>query len=204
MKHFTLLVSLVFLLSVGCATKKHVDSSFKNVDEKMRTMENSLEENQTSINEHQRLITDHEGRIIAISDDTRLALSRIEGVERMAMGKLLYQVTLDSDAVKFDLGKAQLSDSGKGVLDTLVAQLIQDNKSVFIEIQGHTDSTGDEELNYNLGLKRAEAVRRYLSEKGIPLHRMSPISHGESKPIADNATREGRAMNRRVVLLVLE
>ena len=57
----------------------------------------------------------------------------------------------------------------------------------------------------NLGEKRAEAVRRYLSrEQGLPLHRMSIISYGESEPIADNSTAAGRAHNRRVVLVVLQ
>ena len=87
-------------------------------------------------------------------------------------------------------------------LDQLGAVLVRENRNIFIEIQGHTDATGTEEYNYELGLKRAESVRRHLSDSGIPLHRMSVISYGESKPVADNGTREGRRANRRVVFRI--
>jgi outer membrane protein OmpA-like peptidoglycan-associated protein len=120
------------------------------------------------------------------------------------MGKLLYQVVLNNDAVKFNSDQAELLSEGQEAIDMLVQRLIAENRNVFIEIQGHTDATGSEDYNYELGLKRAESVRRHLSLQGIPLHRMSVISYGESEPVADNSTREGRRTNRRVVLLVLE
>jgi outer membrane protein OmpA-like peptidoglycan-associated protein len=64
---------------------------------------------------------------------------------------------------------------------------------------------GDDAYNMILGERRAEAVRRYLSQTGgMALHRMSVISYGKAAPIADNATPEGRAMNRRVTLVVLQ
>ena len=78
------------------------------------------------------------------------------------------------------------------------------------ELVGHwafdvTDNAGSTEYNYSLGEKRAMAVRNYLSESGgIPLHAMNTISYGESRPVADNGTQEGRSMNRRVVVRVLE
>ena len=76
---------------------------------------------------------------------------------------------------------------------------------MYIEIEGHTDNVGSEKYNHDLGLKRAEAVRNYLrKEGGIPLHAINVISYGESKPEADNSTRDGRAANRRVVINVLE
>ena len=90
------------------------------------------------------------------------------------------------------------------MLDNLVNQLKADNKNVFIEIQGHTDSVGSDPYNMKLGEERAEAVRRYLSENGIPLHRISTISYGKSRPIAENTTKAGRSKNRRVVIQVLE
>jgi outer membrane protein OmpA-like peptidoglycan-associated protein len=85
------------------------------------------------------------------------------------------------------------------------SKLKQANKNVFIEVQGHTDSIGSEAYNLKLGAKRAEKVYRYLaSEQGLALSRMNYISYGEYKPIADNGSREGRAKNRRVTLVVLE
>ena len=75
---------------------------------------------------------------------------------------------------------------------------------MFLEIEGHTDSTGSAELNQKLGLERAEAVKMYLYEQHkVPLHKMNVISYGEDKPSAPNDTRDGRAQNRRVVIRVL-
>ena len=111
---------------------------------------------------------------------------------------------LSNDDVRFSLEKAELSDDAKAVLDGFVAGLKSENQNVFVEIQGHTDASGDETYNMTLGEKRAEAVRRYISRAGVPLHRMSVISYGESEPVADNSTREGREQNRRVVLVVLK
>jgi len=110
----------------------------------------------------------------------------------------------ERDQSEFDFDTAQLLPEGEAALKSLVDRLVIENRNVFIEIQGHTDSTGSEEYNYELGLKRAESVRRHLSLQGVPLHRMSVISYGETEPVADNSTREGRRTNRRVVLLVLE
>jgi peptidoglycan-associated lipoprotein len=79
------------------------------------------------------------------------------------------------------------------------------DKTVYLEIEGHTDNVGGELYNAQLGEKRAKAVMNYLNEKGgVPLHAMSVISYGESKPVADNKTADGRAQNRRVVVRVLE
>ena len=113
-------------------------------------------------------------------------------------------MVLNSDKVKFPFEKAELADASKQALDEFAQQLKTDNKNVYIEIQGHTDSSGDENYNQTLGEHRAEAVQRYLNmEHGIPLHRMSVISYGETAPLTDNDTREHRAENRRVSLVVL-
>ena len=79
-----------------------------------------------------------------------------------------------------------------------------ENKNVYIEIQGNTDSIGSDRANLALGQARAETVLRYLNmQHGFPLNRMSAVSYGKFKPIADNKTAEGRARNRRVTLVVL-
>jgi outer membrane protein OmpA-like peptidoglycan-associated protein len=83
-------------------------------------------------------------------------------------------------------------------LTEFAEKLKGENKGVYLEVQGHTDSTGGEELNYRLGDRRAEAVRRFLSKQGIALNRMSTISYGEAGPVVENKTRSGRAQNRRV------
>jgi OOP family OmpA-OmpF porin len=73
-----------------------------------------------------------------------------------------------------------------------------------IEIQAHTDSMGDTAYNQSLSEKRAESVRDYMVDKGIAADRMEAKGYGESQPIADNKTREGRAKNRRVELKIIE
>ena len=88
-------------------------------------------------------------------------------------------------------------------LAVLAARLKSDNRNVYLEIQGHTDATGAEDYNQQLGLKRAEAVRRQLHSQGVALERMATISYGEDAPVVDNSTPEGRARNRRVEIVVL-
>ena len=89
-------------------------------------------------------------------------------------------------------------------LDELAKKLKSDPAGNYIEIEGHTDSTGSPETNDRLGLARAENVKRYLYETyQIPLHKINVISFGESKPVAPNDNRDGRAQNRRVVIKVL-
>ncbi len=72
-----------------------------------------------------------------------------------------------------------------------------------MEIQGHTDARGKDTINSRLGEERAEAVRLFMNQHGVPLNRMSTISYGKQDPVADNKTRVGRAQNRRVVLIVM-
>ena len=100
---------------------------------------------------------------------------------------------LSDDKVKFGFDKAELSDEAKAALDEFAAQLKTENKNVYVEVQGHTDNVGGEIYNEKLGEQRAEAVEEYLAKQGIPLFRMESISYGESAPVADNKTREGRA-----------
>jgi outer membrane protein OmpA-like peptidoglycan-associated protein len=86
----------------------------------------------------------------------------------------------------------------------MVSSLKSQKSAVWIEIEGHTDNVGAKEFNEQLGLERAEAVKRYLYEQHqVPLHKINVISYGEDKPAAPNRTRDGRAQNRRVVIKVL-
>ena len=123
----------------------------------------------------------------------------------LAKGTFLYEVVLTDEAVKFGFDKYTLSDEAKAELDKFANKLKSDNQGVYLEIQGHTDNIGSEKYNLKLGYQRAEQVMEYLKmEHGFPLHRMNVTSYGEYKPIADNSTKEGRAQNRRVALVVLQ
>ena len=121
-----------------------------------------------------------------------------------ASRRLVYEVVLSEDQGNFKFGKADLPDEVKAKIDEMVTNLKADPKNVFIEIEGHTDNVGGKETNYDIGMKRAEAVKEYLyTQHQIPLHKINVISYGEDKPVAPNNTRAGRAMNRRVVVRVL-
>ena len=123
----------------------------------------------------------------------------------MARGKILWTVVLSDDAVKFSFDGDKVPDAAQAILDDLATKVKSMDRTVYLEIEGHTDNIGSDEYNQRLAAMRAESVRNYLVEKdGIPLHAMNIISFGETKPVAANTTSEGRAKNRRVVVRVLE
>ncbi|WP_374579776.1 OmpA family protein [Phenylobacterium sp.] len=166
----------------GCATKKYVNEQVGVVDAK---------------------VAQHETRLGELDQTSREALERATAAGKLAEGKFLYQVVLSDDALKFPTGKATLSSEAEERLTALADRLKGENKNVYVEVQGHTDATGSPEGNIRLGADRAEAVRRYLNKQGVALNRMATISYGEDEPVAPNNTRDGRAANRRVVVVVL-
>ena len=137
-------------------------------------------------------------------DEIRLAFAAAEEAKRLAKGTLVLEMTLTNDATRFKTNLWDLPQGGVPEIDALVGKILALNKRVYLEVQGHTDATGAEAWNQELGEHRGESVRRYLNTKGIPLYAMSVISFGSSQPVGDNKTKEGRAQNRRVVIRVLE
>ena len=111
------------------------------------------------------------------------------------------KVTMAADA-HFDFDKAVLKPEGKAKLDDLVGKLKAVNLEVVIAI-GHTDSIGSNAYNQKLSVRRANAVKAYLVSKGIEANRIYTEGKGETQPIADNKTKEGRAKNRRVEIEVV-
>lgn len=133
------------------------------------------------------------------------AMARAEQTGRLKKANLLYEVTISEESVPFAYNKSELSDDAKAALDVFADFLIQENRAVYIEIQGHTDDIGSEKYNIKLGQQRAESVMRYLHmTHNIPLNHMSAFSYGESKPAAPNDSGANRSKNRRVVLMVME
>lgn len=102
----------------------------------------------------------------------------------------------------FAFDKSEVMPAGKAALDGLLAQLKGMNTEVMVTV-GHTDSIGSDAYNQKLSLRRAEAVKAYLVGRGIEASRVYTEGKGESQPVADNATAEGRAKNRRVTVEVV-
>ena len=112
------------------------------------------------------------------------------------------KVSLAADAL-FDFDKSEIKAAGQSKLDSLLEGIKGTQLDVVIAV-GHTDSIGSEAYNRRLSLARAEAVTTYLVSKGVDVKRVRALGKGKSQPVADNATEEGRAKNRRVDVEVLQ
>ena len=139
------------------------------------------------------------------SPEDRYLISNI----RLAVGapdtrnKLITEGKFVTTGITFDVNSATIKPESYGTLKT-IAQVLQDNAEVRVKIIGHTDSDGDDNSNINLSKKRAEAVKAILStDFGINASRMESDGKGESQPVGDNKTSEGKANNRRVEFLKL-
>jgi peptidoglycan-associated lipoprotein len=182
-----LMVGLVGL--GGCATKKFVREQVAVVDQGVQTANTRIGEHDTRL-----------GQLDATSKD---ALERAIAAGKLAEGKFLYSMVLSDDSVKFPTDGTALSPEAQTRLMEFAQKLKSENRNVYLEIQGHTDAQGAETYNQQLGSMRAEAVRRFMNAQGVALNRMATISYGEDSPIADNTSPDGRAQNRRVVVVVL-
>jgi OOP family OmpA-OmpF porin len=111
------------------------------------------------------------------------------------------KVTYAADTF-FDFDKSVLKPAAKSKLDDLVDKIKSINLEVIIAV-GHTDSVGSDEYNQKLSLRRSNAVKAYLVSKGVDKTRIYTEGKGESQPVADNKTKEGRAKNRRVEIEVV-
>ena len=109
--------------------------------------------------------------------------------------------TLNGNAL-FGFDQARLTPQDKQKLDDLLAQLKTMPEVTQIRIAGHTDSTGDPAYNRKLSLRRAKAAEKYLTDHGVDENRIVISAMGEDEPVANNATREGRAQNRRAEIEV--
>lgn len=182
--------------TTGCASKKKTQTELKKQEDRIEKLEDHAESTD------ERFVK-VEKKIEEFSETAREALDRAK--ELGAANTLIDEAVLTEDLAKFQPGSARLTDVAKSFLAEFAGKLKAENVGVYIEIQGHTDATGDPQSNLRLGERRAQSVYDYLAKvEKLPLHRMRIISYGEEKPIADNDTPEGRGKNRRVVLVVLK
>lgn len=140
------------------------------------------------------------GALGAYMDRQQERLAHIPGsdVERLSDDTLL--VHFNSD-VLFSSGSADLDSRGRAMLDQ-AADVINDYRKTAVVVQGHTDAVGSEESNQSLSERRARAVERYLTRRGVDAGRISALGFGESAPVANNSSAQGRQRNRRVDVLL--
>jgi outer membrane protein OmpA-like peptidoglycan-associated protein len=205
-----LLIATALVLGLGaCATSKSVDEKIAAAQaqssqkiESVSTQVEDLQQKQKATDAH---LVQTDTQISQLSATAQDALKRAQDAGVLAKGKVVFEQTFTEDRVKFKSGKYDLDKDAQAALDEFAGKVKALTDPYFIEIQGHTDNVGGKRYNEDLGQRRAEAVRRYLSKSaGLPLNRMSTISYGDSAPVSDNKTKKGRAENRRVVLVVLE
>ena len=207
-----LLVVVAVASSTGCVSKKMFRKNVEDNDTRVVAVETGVEANEKRIKdlrgETDSKLAEIDSKAERANEVGRTAMTRAEQAsaeaEKAARGRLIWEVTLSNDQVKFSFNQTTIPSDASAVLDDLIQKIIAYDKAIWVEIEGHTDSTGGEDYNLMLGEKRAMAVRDYMARGGVPLHAMNVISMGESMPVADNSTPDGRSQNRRVVVRVLE
>lgn len=137
----------------------------------------------------------------AYMDKQQRELEReLESAEIERVDEATLRVRFDSD-ILYAVDSATLSSASRGELDEF-ARVMNEYDKTAILIQGHTDSTGSEEYNEELSKRRAESVYNHLALREVDMSRMAALGYGEAYPVADNATPEGRQLNRRVSILI--
>jgi outer membrane protein OmpA-like peptidoglycan-associated protein len=183
----------------------------RGIQSQLVTVEQRLGQTETRLNRSEqsvKLLADQTEELIEVSNLARggaraaqatadKALAEIDRANERISALDDYEVKT-SVTINFKAGKAVLLPQARTDLDRLAAQA-KSEKGFIIEVSGFASTDGPEEFNRLLSQRRSEAVTRYLVEKhGIPLRRiLAPFGYGESQPVADNSTRQGRTQNRR-------
>ncbi len=204
MKKLIRAVSVTALIALlgACATSKSVDEK---IAASQATTNQRIESVSSQVEDLQQKQQQTDVKLEELSQSAQEALKRAQEAGVLSKGKVVFEQSFSEDRIKFKLNSYELDADAKTALDEFAGRVKGLSDQYFVEIQGHTDDTGGERHNEDLGQDRADAVRRYLSrEHKLPLARMSTISYGDTLPLESNKTKAGRSANRRVVLVVLE
>jgi outer membrane protein OmpA-like peptidoglycan-associated protein len=201
------MLSLVtmFIFS-GCATKKYVGEQVTPVADRVTAIETKVGQADGKFTELGNRVTADEGKITSLESGlaktdakAERALASLSGLK---VERKLVLATDKKDGANFGINSSDLSDKTKQDIDAFLGTFTS-GPGVILLVAGYTDNSGSEDFNYDLGLSRAEAVKRYLvTQKNIDPIQVVMVSYGEGSPIADNKTKEGRAQNRRVEISV--
>ncbi|MDH5823745.1 OmpA family protein [Luteimonas sp. RD2P54] len=169
-----------------------------------RVSEGKLEVNGQSVRISGEVVNEAQRQQVAseLSLASNSTYTVTNGLGTGGSGQGLLDATLGDRIIEFESGSARLTDLGRYILDEM-AEKLQEIGEARVQIVGHTDDVGQRQANLALSQARAEAVRAYLVEQGIPRDNLSVLGKGPDEPIADNATDEGRARNRRIQFRVL-
>jgi peptidoglycan-associated lipoprotein len=205
-------LALLFLLVLtlpGClATRNWVSEQINPLGQRVSETETSLSQTggrvdkvEGRVSTAESKISDVDGRVGQVDAKAQKALNTF--VNLRLQRKLVLSM---KEGAQFAFNSAAFTDQTKreidGFLSDLKSDLKETDSAVFL-VAGHTDNTGPDDYNYELGSKRAASVARYLiTQKGLDPTRVVTVSYGESAPIDDNKTRQGREKNRRVEILV--
>jgi len=156
----------------------------------------------------QKSLDDDKGQTVIIYDVNVIEIGQMEQVIEIDESGMKKQLDTTGKVIlhgiNFDTGKATIKDDSRALLDE-IGKLLNDNKDLKLSIEGHTDNVGDKAANQKLSEARAAAVKDYLVKNAkIDAARLTTKGFGDTKPIADNATDEGKAQNRRVEMVKIK
>jgi len=177
------------LHELNASTSYDIKGSFASYEE-------LFEKYNQSIADLQKLIA--ERKYTWLSEETKY----VDVLQNFKVQRATKGATFKLDNIFFDLGKASLKAESLPSLDKLYDILLKN--AISIELGGHSDSIGSNETNLVLSQERVNSVKKYLINKGITDDRIVAVGYGEEKPVASNATEEGRAKNRRVEVKIID
>lgn len=215
----------------GCATKKfvrtEVNTGTHQLDEKLTarldTHDKMIKSTSGQVDELNAIARDHNQKISSLNDGLQQTDGKAQAAMKTGQGALdtanravsnvdaldsrfqnrNHYLTLTEEQIPFQFNSAKIDKAVTTKLDG-IAQQIKENADAILVLEGHTDAVGPDQYNIALGQKRLEAVVRYLVvSQEVPMNRISNLSFGEERPIADNKTKEGRAQNRSVVVRIM-
>jgi len=226
----TIFATLLFLISIACLGQKKLQPTdydalinFKITDDKGVPEQNVVVKVENEIDKSVKIdTTDIEGNVFMLlkkgskHDIVVLKLTYKFNFDDYEVpkhdGKLTIEENLQISVIpykaKYELkihfapNKADLYPDAKLEIDKLADKMTND-PNMKIEIAGHTDNVGDEMLNMQVSQRRANAIKMYLIQKGISTKRLTAKGYGETTPVADNTTEEGRTRNRRIEIRTL-
>jgi outer membrane protein OmpA-like peptidoglycan-associated protein len=179
----------------ACATESYVD-------EHVGMVNTRVDQVSSRVDELSGQVTALNNRVSGVAQATQAAQSRADAAYRLAEGKFVMS-EVGREEVHFATNQSTLSDEAKATLTALAERLKSENKNVYLEVRGHTDTHGGKLANRQLGRERAASVARFLANQGVPGNKMQIGSWGEDQPKMTEKSAEDHAENRRVEILIM-